>query len=140
MRMVIRVATGEFLYGGFYDPAPPSTGTDANGEPIPDAAFAVVTVPGDRPVDVRAERYDGAAPARRRPATGPELTAFDASARAARFSATSRQKDVLATCALIVRARGITAWNAMTVQQKKDATLAEADVWTNIRDFIETNL
>ena len=64
------------------------------------------------------------------PATSPLLT----------FTATSRQKDVLATCALIVRARGIPAWTAMTIQQKKDAALAEADVWVTIRDFIETNL
>lgn len=60
--------------------------------------------------------------------------------RAARFTNTSRQKDVLATCALIVRARGIPAWNAMTVPQKATATLAEADVWVTIREFIETNL
>lgn len=61
-------------------------------------------------------------------------------AKTARFTATSRQKDVLATCAEIVRARGIAAWNAMTLLEKKNATLAEADVWVNIRDFIETNL
>lgn len=66
--------------------------------------------------------------------TAPELTAQG------RFQQTSRQKDVLATCALIVRARGIATWNAMTVQQKKDATFAEADVWVNIREFIEANL
>jgi hypothetical protein len=72
----------------------------------------------------------GAAP------TTAELTTM----RTAAFTATSRQKDVLATCALIVRGRDIPAWNAMTLLQKKNATLAEADVWTNIRDFIETNL
>jgi hypothetical protein len=56
------------------------------------------------------------------------------------FTATSRQKDVLATCAQVVRARGIAAWNAMTLVEKKNATLAEADVWANIRQFIEDNL
>lgn len=61
-------------------------------------------------------------------------------ARTHAFVGTSRQKDVLATCALIVRARGIATWNAMTLQQKKDATLAEADVWVTIREFIDTNL
>lgn len=64
------------------------------------------------------------------PATSPLLT----------FTATSRGKDILATVALIKRAQGIAAWNALTVQQKKDAALAEADVWVTIRDFIETNL
>lgn len=79
--------------------------------------------------------------------TAPQITsaqnAIDttpAMTNTTRFTATSRQKDVLATCALIVRARGIAAWNGMTLQQKKDATFAEADVWVNIRDFVETNL
>lgn len=56
------------------------------------------------------------------------------------FTAKSRQKDVLTTCAQIVRARNINNWNNMTIQQKKDATLVEADVWVNIRQFIEDNL
>lgn len=51
--------------------------------------------------------------------------------------ATSRQKDILTTCALIVRARNVAAWNAMTLQQKKDAALVEADVWKNLRAFVE---
>lgn len=72
--------------------------------------------------------------------TPAQITAAQTATRQAQYTATSRQKDILATCALIVRARGIPAWNGMTVQQKKDATLAEADVWVNIRDFIETNL
>jgi len=79
--------------------------------------------------------------------TAPQITAAQnaietapATSAVLTFTATSRQKDVLATCALIVRARGIPAWTAMTIQQKKDAALAEADVWVNIRDFIETNL
>lgn len=55
------------------------------------------------------------------------------------FGATSRQKDILATIALIKRAQGIPAWNALTTPQKVAAVLAEADVWTTIRDFIEKN-
>lgn len=72
--------------------------------------------------------------------TPAQITAAQTTERQAQFTATSRRKDVLATCALVVRARGIATWNGMTVQQKKDATLVEADVWSNIRDFIETNL
>jgi len=56
-----------------------------------------------------------------------------------RYTRTSRDKDVLATMAMIVRARGLPAWNAMTVPQKVAATLAEADVWITIRDFLEAN-
>jgi|KBSSwiStaDraftv2_1062776.scaffolds.fasta_scaffold11619_3 hypothetical protein len=71
---------------------------------------------------------------------GPAPTPADmATMRTLEFTATSRRKDVLATCALIVRARGIAAWNAMTLQQKVTAAFAEADVWVNIRDFIESN-
>jgi len=79
--------------------------------------------------------------------TAPHLsaaqTAIDtapATSAALTFTTTSRQKDVLATCALIVRARGIPAWNALTVPQKVTATLAEADVWVTIREFAEANL
>ena len=49
----------------------------------------------------------------------------------------SRRKDILSTCAVIVRARNISTWNAMTASQKVDATLAEANVWKNIREFID---
>jgi len=67
----------------------------------------------------------------------PDDPAHDAAELSASALSTSRQKDVLATCALIVRARGINAWNNMTVQQKVGVTLAEADVWKNIREFID---
>jgi len=56
-----------------------------------------------------------------------------------RYTATSRDKDILAMVALVVRAKGLAAWNAMTTPQKVAATLAEADVWITIRDFLETN-
>jgi hypothetical protein len=56
-----------------------------------------------------------------------------------RYQRTSREKDVLATIALVVRrAVGIPTWNGWTAQQKRDAVLAEADVWVNVRDFLET--
>jgi hypothetical protein len=64
------------------------------------------------------------------PAQSPQLT----------YTSTSRGKDILTTMAMIVRAKNLAAWNAMTVQQKKDATFAEADVWVTIRDFVENNL
>jgi hypothetical protein len=66
--------------------------------------------------------------------TAPETTAT------MRYTRTSREKDILTTLAMIVRAKNLAAWNAMTVQQKKDATFAEADVWVTIRDFVENNL
>jgi len=62
-----------------------------------------------------------------------------AARRARQFTTTSRQKDVLATIALIVRARNVPAWTALTTPQKVSAVLAEADIWIAIRDFLELN-
>lgn len=53
---------------------------------------------------------------------------------------TSRQKDILSMCALVVRSRNIAAWNALTIAQKQTATFAEADVWKAMRVWAETNL
>lgn len=90
-----------------------------------------------------AELDPGATPAQQQTAATTianfDLPGFPARLRVAQFASTSRQKDVLATIALIVRAKGVPAWNALTTPQKVAATLAEADVWANIRDFIETN-
>ena len=69
-----------------------------------------------------------------------QITTYEAAQRAAAFTATSRQKDILATCALVVRAKGLAAWTAMTIPQKTTATLAECDAWVIIRDFIETTV
>ena len=72
--------------------------------------------------------------------TQAEIDAYDATALSTKSLATSRQKDILAMCALVVRARGIAAWNAMTTSQKVTATLAEADVWKGIREFIDDKI
>ncbi len=57
-----------------------------------------------------------------------------------RFTGISRQKDVLATCAVIVRGRDAAAWGAMTIQQKVAAVLAEADRWRDMRAWVEKHL
>ena len=86
-------------------------------------------------------------PASLQAAAQPIIDAFNpndptviAAELAAKAQLTSRQKDILTTCALIVRARGIAAWNAMTTPQKVTAALAEADIWRDIRVWAETNL
>lgn len=140
-RWVIESATGEFLYGGFYDPTPPRIGVDAEGEPINDPAFSIVEVPGESLPDPRTERYDAAVPTRRRPATASELTTYDTKTRTVRFQRTSDDKDLLATIALIARARvGVAAWNGLTLAQKRDTIRNEAAVWRTNREFIEQNL
>ena len=73
--------------------------------------------------------------------TAQEIADYDAAAKTASFTATSRQKDILTTCALIARARmGVAAWNALNLQGKKDAAVAEASDWVTIREFVESNL
>lgn len=104
------------------------------------AAYTLVPVPGNDTPDPRTEIWDDTVPSKKRAATAPEISAYDAETLDARSQMTSRQKDTLATCALIVRARGIATWNGMTTQQKIDAAFAEADVWKNLRIFAETNL
>lgn len=121
---LIITATGEFVSGGFNAPA------------IPDASYSVVQTGNVIPNRVT-QKWNGSAVVAK---TAQEITAFQAAAELATFTATSLQKDVLATCALIVRAKGVTAWNNMTLQQKKDATLAEAGVWVSIRQFVENSL
>lgn len=80
-------------------------------------------------------------------AAQPTIDAFDptnpayvAAELTAQSQLTSRQKDILAMCALVVRAKGLAAWNGMTVPQKVAATFAEADVWRDLRIWAETNL
>ena len=67
----------------------------------------------------------------------PEVVAADLSNMA---QGISRQKDKLADCAMLVRARNIPTWNNMTSAQKVAATFAEADVWKGIREFIDDKL
>lgn len=70
----------------------------------------------------------------------PDDPALLAAALTAQAQLTSRQKDILTTCALIVRARGIAAWNNLSTPQKVAAAQAEADVWRDMRVWAENNL
>ena len=72
-----------------------------------------------------------------REARADEILAYDATLVAAQSHATSRQKDILATCAVIVRSRLIAAWPSMTPSEKLAATISEADVWKGLREFLD---
>ena len=50
---------------------------------------------------------------------------------------TSRKKDILTLLACSVRGRNIAGWNAMTAAQRVNATLAEADVFKTIREWLD---
>jgi hypothetical protein len=71
--------------------------------------------------------------------TPAQIASYQAAQLTAQFTLTSRQKDILAMVGLVVRAKGLAAWNAMTTPQKVTATLAEADAWATIRAFVEAN-
>lgn len=49
----------------------------------------------------------------------------------------SQRKDLVALCACAVRGRNVSAWTAMTTQQKVDATKAELNVFRGMREFID---
>lgn len=60
--------------------------------------------------------------------------------RGQRIAGLSREPDILATCALVVRSRNIAAWNALTTEQKIVAILDESDAWAQARDFVERTM
>lgn len=128
-KWVYRVSDGQFCFGD--GPNPIVYLSDS-------VNYGLADVGDDKPMpDVRTQKWSGSAVAAK---SAQEITDFDAACRSERHQATSRQKDVLATCALIVRQSNVAAWNAMTTPQKVTATLAAADVWKAIRDFVENNV
>lgn len=102
----------------------------------PDARYVVKAL--SRNPNPLLERWD---PVLEFVAKTPQETADYATAQqTAQATLTSRQKDVLTTCACAVRGRNVAAWNALTLAQKKAAVFAEADVWRDLRVWAETNL
>lgn len=129
-RWVYRVSDGQILMGYGFDPSLYLTDQ---------VAYALVDLPDTQPPpDPRTQRAAG--PTTLRVATAPEIAAYDATVRTARFQGAADDKDRLAMIALVVRAKNETAWAGMTAAQKKTAVRNEATVWRNLRDFIEDNL
>lgn len=126
-KWVYRLSDGIFVRGGSYDAS-----YNPNVEGL--VEFSEI----DPHPNVILHRFD--AVLGKRLATPQELTDAKNVIVDAQAQTTSRQKDVLTTCALVVRARGIAAWNAMTTQQKVTAALAEADAWKTMRTWVEANL
>ena len=74
-KWVIHTATGEFKYGGFYEPTLPQTGVDAENNPIYDPAYSIVIVPGEKMPDSATQKWNGSAVVDK---TAEELAAYDA--------------------------------------------------------------
>lgn len=123
-RWLIITASGQFISGGFYNPI------------IPDASHSVVHTNTIIP-NIRTQKWDGNSVINR---TAQEISDYDTVEKQKLFTTTSRHKNILADAAARVRSRNITAWNNMTIQQKKDNTILEADAWIGIRQFIEDYL
>lgn len=138
-KAVIHTATGEFRdeQGRFLFDLVNQGWREAGMPPSSDPAFSLIDVPAGVFPDPDTQRWDGTRVVAR---TAQDIAAAQRAARSVVITGTSRQKDILATCALIVRARNIAGWNNMTLSQKVTATLAEAEVWRGIREFLEDNL
>lgn len=126
-KYLYRKSDGVFLGGGFYDP------------PLTDPVnFGIAEFPDADQPNLKRHRFD--------PTTGKRLATAQELADAAeadlteRSQRTSRQKDILATVAFIIRHKDPAAWDAMTGAQKRNAVQAGADQWRDIRIFIEKNL
>ena len=120
----VHITTGEFLQGGFVTPLDPQ--------------YTLVTLPDDTFPDPRTQKWNGSAVVAM---TAEEIAAYDAAVLtqiadvvavpAARK--TAREKDILTTCAIVVRERNTGAWNAMSLAQKVNATVTLANLWRDIR-------
>lgn len=124
MTAVVDTSTNEFL---------------SAGQPSLDPRYVVVG-PLPRNPNPAIEKYSGIPADPFVAKTAPEMAATLTAQQTDRATATSRQKDILATIAWAVRAKNVAAWNAQTLAQKKSTVLAEADNWRDIRVFIEQNL
>ena len=128
---VYRIADGQLCLGDGPDPV--IFLTDPVNYALIDLGAAETRIP-----DPRTQRVVHATQ-QLRAATAVEIAAFDRVVNMAAFSATSRKKDQLADAAMWVRERDVAAWSAMTALQKRAAVIAAADVWRDLRSFIEDN-
>lgn len=133
-RWLYRKVDGVFLKGGWEDIQPPLVGNP----PMPDFTnYGVVEFGDADQPDLVLHRFDVALG--KRFATVQELATSVDSDMLDRAQATSRQRDILAMVAFAIRQSNPTAWNAMTLAQKKTATFVGADIWRDIRIFVEKN-
>lgn len=93
---------------------------------IPDGVrYAQVTCPTNP--DARREKWSGGAFVAK---TAGEIAAYYIAQVVRRARAASRQRDILATLAVIVRAMDVPAWEAMGLGERVTAVRAEAERWT----------
>jgi hypothetical protein len=135
-KWLYRISDGTILMGGMFEPSRPIQSV-TNNVVTYDPDYDIVEFADSVTVNINTQRYTGSA---LRATTAPELATVRTAVLDAASQVTSRQKDILSMCALVVRARGIATWNAMTIPQRVTATLAEADVWKAIRIWAEDNL
>lgn len=128
-RWLYRKSDGVFLQGGFYDVPIPLIGG------VPDPAYGIAEFGDADQPDPRLHRYDPATG--KRLATAPELAAQADADLTTQAALTSRQRDILATVALIVKRSNPTAWTSMTAAQKRAAVLNAADEWRDLRVLVD---
>jgi hypothetical protein len=127
-RWLVESATGRFLEGGFFDVQVTDPATQM-----------VVTLPDERMPDTTSERYDPQAPWMRRPASAEELQQESLATADADADREARNPTLLAMMGTVLEKFDPT-WAAMTQAQRKNAILAMADRFAQLRRFVERNL
>lgn len=126
---VYRVSDGQLCMGEGSDPTPYLKDK---------VSYALIDLGESAPTpDPRLQRISNG---KLRAATAQEIAAYDAAQQTAQFTAVSVKPDMLAICALTVRAQNPTAWDAMTTPQKMAAARAQAAIWETLRQFVQDNL
>ena len=125
-KWVIHTASGEFKFGGFYEPTPP------------DADHSVVTLTGayaETMPDQGTQKWNGSAVVAKTPT---EINAYDTALLTEQVVQEVRvKKDAVATIAWAIRFSNPAAWNAKTIAQKRQAVLDELENWKPIREFVQ---
>lgn len=103
-----------------------------------DARYVSVIVP--RNPEPAIEKYSGNPASPFMAKTAQEISDYATTVMTTAATASSRQKDTLADIAWAIRFSNVLVWDAKTTAQKKAQVLAEADIWRDLRVFIEKNV
>lgn len=131
---VIRTSTGEFQYGGPYNPVLPVVSV---GPPVVyDANYSFVTLPDGAVPNPSLQRWNGSAIVAK---TDDEIAHDVFQHQAQKHTQMSQHPDVLKMCGQLVRSRDIPVWNKMTLQAKLAAIQQEAIAYVSISQLVDSN-
>lgn len=123
-KWVVHTATGEFKYGGFYEPT------------VPDSAHSIITIASETMPNPQTQKWGGSAVVSK---STTELAQAKGKEQAARHIAMSQSRDVVTLCAMLVRSRDIVLWEDMSLPQKLAEIRKEVKAWVEIRQIVDSN-